>query len=111
MIFETLFTSARRCPSVVIFNPPSSQPPTDKRTGLSALLSAWTSLMKDDLDCTVWEKFTFPVASPTANAARTRLYAGGTSRNFSEGPPQLCQYPPTTRRGSRLSAFSPPVPG
>src|SRR5215207_2918012 len=96
MIFDALFTNARRCPSVVIFNPPSSQPPTDRRTGRSALLSASTSLMKDDLDWTVWEKFTFPVASPTANAARTRLYADGTSRSFSEGPPQLCQYPATT---------------
>src|SRR5688500_20386760 len=111
MILDALFTNARRCPSVVIFNPPSSQPPTDRRTGRSALLSAATSLMKDDLDCTVWEKLIFPVASPTANAAKIRLYAGGTSRNFSEGPPQLCQYPATTRRGRRSSAAWPPVPG
>ena len=33
MILDALFTSSRRCPSVVIFNPPSSQPPIDSRTG------------------------------------------------------------------------------
>ncbi len=73
MILDALFTSARRCPSVVIFNPPSSQPPIDKRTGRLALLSASTSAMKDDLDCTLWEKVIFPVASPIANAAKTTL--------------------------------------
>src|SRR5215212_5978341 len=111
MIFDTLFTNARRWASVVIRKPPSSQPPTDKRTVRSALLSSATSSMKDDLDWTVWEKVTFPVASPIANAAMTTLYAGGTLLSRSDGPPQLCQYPATTRRWRRLSVPLPPESG
>src|SRR5215218_413348 len=111
MILETLLTKARRCPSVVIFKPPSSQPPTDNRTGRSALLSASTSAMKDFLDCTDWENVTLPAGSPIAKAAKMTLYAGGMSRNRSDGPPHVCQYPATTRRGRRPSPASFPESG